>query len=97
MDAGAQALFSTNKDAAIEYLTNYSNSVGANVFNTWKDLYKYLFVKYMDGNIKTAREIPEGYIYYAPTVSQPGYGEDIYRTIIEETGDQFKVIGGGGH
>ena len=51
----------------------------------------------MDGNIKTAREIPEGYIYYAPKVSQPGYGDDKYRSIIQETGDQFKVAGGDGH
>ena len=51
----------------------------------------------MDGNIKTAREIPEGYKYYAPTVSQPGYGEDTYRLIIEKTGAQFKVVGGDGH
>ena len=97
VDAGAEALFSTDKDAAIAYLTSYSNSVGADVFNTWKNLYKYLFVKYMDGNIKTAREIPEGYNYYTPKVSQPGYDEDTYKLIIEKTGDQFKVIGGAGH
>ncbi|HJN06565.1 MAG TPA: C69 family dipeptidase, partial [Bacteroidales bacterium] len=97
VDAGAVALMSSDKEAAIAYLTSYSNSVGADVFNTWKNLYKYLFVKYMDGNIKTAREIPEGYIYYAPKVSQPGYGDDKYRSIIQETGDQFKVAGGDGH
>ena len=97
VDAGAQALLETDKDAAIAYLTSYSNSVGANVFNTWKNLYKYLFVKYMDGNIKIAQDIPEGYKYYAPKVSQPGYGDDKYRSIIKETGDQFKVVGGDGH
>ena len=87
----------TDKDAAIAYLTSYSNSVGADVFNTWKNLYQYLFVKYMDGNIKTARDVPEGYKYYTPKVSQPGYGEDKYRMIIDETGNQFKVVGGDGH
>jgi len=97
IDAGAKALFDKDKGAAVAYLTNYSNSVGADVFNTWKKLYSSLFVKYMDGNIKTVREIPEGYKYYAPEVSQPGYGEDKYRIIINETGDQFKVIGGDGH
>ena len=97
IDAGAEALMSTDKDAAIAYLTSYSNSVGADVFNTWKNLYQYLFVKYMDGNIKTAQDTPEGYKYYAPKVSQPGYGEDTYKLIIEKTGDQFKVVGGDGH
>ena len=97
VDAGAKALFENDKDAAIAYLTSYSNSVGANVFNTWKNLYNYLFVKYMDGNIKTKQDMPEGYIYYSPKVSQPGYGDDTYRLIIEKTGDQFKMTGAAGH
>jgi len=97
VDAGAKALIETDKDAAIAYLTSYSNSVGADVFQTWKNLYNYLFVKYMDGNIKTKRAVPEGYIYYAPEVSQPGYGEDTYKLIIEKTGDQFKMPAGDGH
>ncbi len=97
VDAGAKALYSKDKKSAIAYLTNYSNAVGADVFNTWKKFYQYLFMKYMDGNIKTKREIPEGYKYYAPDVSQPGYSPEKYRLIIEQTGDQFKVIGGDGH
>ena len=97
IDAGAKTLIETDKDAAIAYLTDYSNAVGADVFETWKKFYQYLFMKYMDGNIKTKQEVPEGYKYYAPKVSQPGYGEDKYRIIIEETGDQFKVVGGDGH
>ncbi len=97
IDAGAKALIEDDKDAAIAYLTDYSNAVGADVFETWKKFYQYLFMKYMDGNIKAKQEVPEGYKYYAPKVNQPGYGEDKYRIIIEETGDQFKVIGGDGH
>jgi len=97
VDAGALALIETNKEAAIAYLTSYSNSVGSNVFETWKNLYNYLFVKYMDGNIKTQQAVPEGYIYYAPKVSQPGYGEATYKLIIEKTGDQFKMPAGNSH
>jgi len=97
VDAGAKAIYEKDHDAAIAYLTDYSNAVGANVFETWKKFYQYLFMKYMDGNIKTKREVPEGYKYYAPKVSQPGYGTEKYKMIIEETGDQFKVIGGDGH
>lgn len=97
VDAGAKSLLGSSKEAAVAYLTDYSNSVGANVFNTWKKFYKYLFMKYMDGNIKTKREIPEGYKYYAPEVKQPGYSDEKYKLIIDETGDQFKVIGSDGH
>jgi dipeptidase len=93
VDAGALALIEKDRDAAIAYLTNYSCGVGADVFNIWKDLYQYLFMKYMDGNIKTKKEVPEGYIYVAPEVSQPGYSPETYKLIIKQTGDKLKVIG----
>jgi len=47
----------------------------------------------MDGNIKTALPVPDGYEYYNPKVEQPGYGEEWYRKIVEETGDHFLVPG----
>ena len=58
----------------------------------WKDFYRYLFVKYMDGNKKTARPVPEGYKYYAPKVEHIRFSDDYYRVIIEKTGDKLKVI-----
>ena len=93
VDAGALALIEKDRDAAIAYLTNYSCGVGADVFNIWKDLYQYLFMKYMDGNIKTKKDVPEGYIYVAPEVSQPGYSPETYKLIIKQTGDKLKVTG----
>jgi hypothetical protein len=45
----------------------------------------------MDGNIKEKSEVPEGYKYYPAKLQQPGYGEDWYRKIVEETGDHFKI------
>jgi hypothetical protein len=50
-------------------------------------------MKYMDGNIKTKKEVPEGYKYTTPEVNQPGYSPQKYELIIKETGDQFKVKG----
>ncbi len=91
IDETAAILYKEDPAKAVTFLTNYSNSVGERVFNTWKGLYRYLFMKYMDGNIKTKREVPEGYKYYAPEVKQPGYSEEFYRLIIEKTGDKFKV------
>ena len=51
---------------------------------TWQNLFASLFTKYVDGNIKTEREVPEGYKYYAPEVKQPKYGNDWYRRIVED-------------
>ena len=93
IDNTAENLYNMDREMGIVFLTSYSNGVAERVFKTWKNLYAYLFVKYMDGNIKTKKEVPEGYKYVTPELSQPGYSEDFYRLIIEKTGDQFKVIG----
>ena len=91
VDKGAEELYAQNPEKAVEYLTNYSCSVGDFTFKTWKDFYHYLFIKYSDGNIKTPRKVPEGYKYVTPNLKQPGYSKEWYRLIIEKTGDQFKV------
>ena len=93
VDAAAKSLFDTDKEQAVQYLTNYSNSVGERVFKTWKNLYANLFLKYMDGNIKTKVEVPEGHIYVNPDLKQPGYSPEKYRQIADESGDKLKVIG----
>jgi len=92
IDNQAKALYDKNPNLATNFLTDYSTSTGDKVTYAWKDFYKYLFMKYMDGNIKTPNP---GQLN--PNVSQPGYGEDWYRKIVDETGDKFKVIGGAGH
>lgn len=91
VDKGAKELFAQNPEKAVAYLTNYSNYAGEYTFKTWKKLYHHLFMKYMDGNIKTPKAVPDNYKYVSPNLSQPGYGEEWYRLIIEKTGDQFKV------
>ena len=47
----------------------------------------------MDGNIKTKKEVPDGYIYVNPDLKQPGYSEEKYRQIATQTGDKLKVTG----
>ena len=91
VDKGADELYAENSQKAVDYLTKFSCWAGDFTFKTWKDFYHYLFIKYSDGNIKTARKKPEGYKYVTPNLKQPGYGEDWYRLIIEKTGDKFKV------
>jgi dipeptidase len=94
VDKAAEALYADSPEMAVDYLTNYSSSVGGRVFNTWKGLYAYLFMKYMDGNIKTKKEVPEGYLYVNPELEQPGYSEEKYKQIATSTGDKLKVTSG---
>ncbi len=73
------------------YLTEYSHESGATTFKTWKELYQTLFMKYMDGNIKTAKPLPAEHKIINPSVKQPGYGDDWNRKIAEDTGTKLLV------
>ncbi|MBQ3845252.1 MAG: C69 family dipeptidase [Bacteroidales bacterium] len=87
----AAAMYKKDPAEAVKFLTKYSNTEATKLCADWKMFYQYLFVKYMDGNVKTAREIPEGYKYYAPEVKQPKYSDEFYKAIIDQTGDKLKV------
>ncbi|MGM0463507.1 MAG: dipeptidase [Bacteroidota bacterium] len=90
IDGIAAELYVADPDLALRYITDYSVDAGNNTVSEWKDFYKYLFTKYMDGNIKKKREVPENHKYVNPETSQPGYSEWWYRAIIKATGDKFK-------
>lgn len=97
IDKAAQEIYKNDPEQAVRFLTDYSVAQGNKTVKCWKKLYRHLFTKYMDGNIKEARPLPEGQYYTPPKVEQPGYSEEWYKLIIEETGDKFKVKGEGGH
>ncbi len=83
-------MYKENPANAINFITEYSVNAGNKTVNEWKELYKYLFVKYVDGNVKEKRPVPQGYKYVTPSVSQPGYGDEWNRTIVKMTGDKLK-------
>jgi len=101
IDAKATELFkSTAKGSAkkgTDLITGYSVSAGDNTVKEWRELYKHLFTKYMDGNIKTRRALPEGYMYITPEVKQPGYPQEWLMRIVLDAGAKLKVPAGAGH
>jgi dipeptidase len=90
VDKAAEKLYKTSPAEAVKYLTDYSVKAGNKTVATWKELYRFLFVKYLDGNIKEKRAVPPGYKYIEPTLSQPGYGDDWNRIVVKMTGDKFR-------
>lgn len=88
-----KAMYETNPVKAITMANYYSNMAAAETTARWQVLFESLFVKYMDGNVKVKAEPKEDYLYVTPELEQPGYGEDWYRRIVKETGDQFKMVG----
>ncbi len=89
IDEGALKLYKNDKKAAIDFLTRFSCENADNLVYHWRDFYHYLFMKYMDGNIKEKSEPKQGYKFVTPKLKQPGYGEEWYRRIVKETGDKF--------
>ncbi len=94
-DQQASTLFKQNPASASEYLTGYSVYTGNKLVADWKVFYQYLFMKYMDGNVKNSdgrklldngngKNIPK-----AP--AQPGYGKNWERIMIQGTGDRLVV------
>jgi dipeptidase len=95
VDAQAAELYKQSPGAASGYVTAYSVFTGNKLVSDWKAFYQYLFMKYIDGNVKNAegqkltengngKNIPK-----AP--SQPGYGKEWERIMIQGTGDRLKV------
>ncbi|MBN1116943.1 MAG: C69 family dipeptidase [Bacteroidales bacterium] len=86
-----------NEEEQIAYLTQASAEMGQNTFDEWKSLYHFLFARYMDGNVKTKREVPAGYIYVEPDIEQPGYSDYWYKKLVDETGEKFLYQGEESH
>mgnify|MGYP004702963265 CR=1 FL=1 len=91
IDRQAAEMYKKSPKKAVKYLTDYSTGAGDRTTAEWKELYKFLFTKYVDGNVKTAVPLPEGYKYVNPKVVQPGYGEEWNRRVAKDTGDKLKV------
>lgn len=88
IDEKAIAVYKENPELAREILTEYSVEEGNRTVEVWKGLYRHLFTKYMDGNIKVKDGSNQN-----PKLSQPGYNPEFYRNIVKQTKDKFKVPG----
>ncbi|MCE5205868.1 MAG: C69 family dipeptidase [Porphyromonadaceae bacterium] len=89
----AIALYTKSKPEAVHYLTQYSNQMVKEGVEEWKKLGEYLMVKYMDGVIKKEengkfKRNPYGQPEFP---SRPGYSNEYYKKIVEQTGDKYKV------
>jgi len=91
IDKKAAELYKKSPKKAVQCVTSYSVNAGNNTEKEWREFYKFLFTKYMDGNVKTKVAVPEGYNRANAKVSQPGYPKEWYRRIAEDTGDKLKV------
>lgn len=99
-DAKVQALLLGNQDnEALSVLTSFSVLRANQLVTDWKALDRYLFVKYIDGNVKKEvdgkfRRTPYG-LPDSPT--QPQLPEQWRKRIVEDNGDVLKSSAASGH
>ncbi len=80
--------------AVVELLTNYSLDRAAQATARYRKLAEYLFVKYMDGNVKKEKdgEFERNEAGQPVQPSWPGYTPDYYKTVVHGSGDRLRVI-----
>ncbi|MGI6073141.1 MAG: C69 family dipeptidase [Fermentimonas sp.] len=90
----AKELYKNDKNEAKKYLTEYTNNQVKDGIAEWKSLGEFLMVKYLDGVIKqeengkfkrTEHGLPANPL-------RPGYSNEYYKKIVDQTGDKYKVL-----
>ena len=94
IEAQATSLLTTDRDAAIRLLTNYSVNAGQDATARYKKLGEYLFVKYLDGNVKKEKDGKFQRNEYGTPVSPnwPGYTQEYYEMQVKGLDGSGKVL-----
>lgn len=95
IDQTAKVLFEKDTELAKAFVTEYSVSSAEYTVQRWEELFRFLMVKHLDGNLKREENgefLTNRYGRY-PIVEHPQYPEWWLRLIIEVTGDKFLVPG----
>ena len=87
-------LNSGKKDALVASVNNEGKAIAKEATDAYRDLGQYLFVKFMDGNMKKT-DADGNFIkseYGLPVYpSFPGYDKKYYENIVKENGEHFKL------
>lgn len=100
VDMAAQNLWNSGKKSeAIAFLTDYSVNQANGMTKEWEKLSQYLFVKFMDGNIKKEKDgsFERTETGMPPSPEQPGYPDWWKKVIVDQTGDHLKLKGTPSH
>ena len=96
IEAQATSLLTTDRAAAVRLLTDYSVNAGQDATARYKKLGEYLFVKYLDGNIKKEKDGKFLRNEYGTPASPTfgGYNQEYYDMLIKgpNGGDRLKVV-----
>lgn len=93
VEAKALELLKTDRSGALKYLNDYSNSQAEQMLVAWKNLRRYIVVKFNDGIVREEENgvFKRNKTGFNPVTKRPGYTEKARRHIADETGDKFEV------
>lgn len=77
----ASSLLKKSKGECVSYLNEYAKTSGLNTYNTWKELFEFLNMKYMDGVVKDEFGNPK----------RVGYPQEFLEQIVQESGSSIKL------
>ena len=93
VEAKAEALYATDKAAAVKYLNDYSIQKSNEMITRWRQLAIHLIVKFNDMAVKPEKD---GKFLRTSTglgerVKRTGYSDYFKRELVKQTGDKFAV------
>ena len=93
VETKAEALYATDKAAAVKYLNDYSVQKSNEMITRWRELAIHLIVKFNDMAIKPEKD---GKFLRTPTglgerVQRPGYSDYFKRELVKQTGDKYAI------
>ena len=93
VETKAEALYTTDKAAAVKYLNDYSVQKSNEMITRWRELAIHLIVKFNDMAIKPEKD---GKFLRTPTglgerVQRPGYSDYFKRELVKQTGDKYAI------
>ena len=93
----ATKIYNIDHELGLNFITDYSVSQAEHTVEYWKNLYGFLFSKFVDGNMKKTTGMAlddNGNGKNIPKYPDwPGYGEEYMREIIKETGERYLMPG----
>jgi len=81
VDRTAVKLLKTAPGAAVDHLTRYSAESARITVDRWRDLWRELFVKYLDGNVRDSNG----------KITHPPYPDHWYKRILDENTDLHRM------
>ncbi len=100
VDQTAQKIYAENPERARDFLTTFSSATANSAVKRWEQLFQFLLVKYIDGNVKKEKDgkFLRNEHGFVPSPSQPGYPEWWLKEVVDKTGNKFEMpVGGASH